>query len=800
MFVNWRNVKLILMRELRDQLRDRRTLFMVFVLPLLLYPTLGIGMLQLTMLFSEQPRTVVLLGEEYLPPPPLLEGDQFVKGLFHDPKHADKLHVVTSSSLKNAPENEATAKSRELLSMGRALAKKLAQRDQLRLKVKQELAQDNKSAALRTQQQVQTLQADLSNQFAECGIQVLILIPTDFRAQLERFNEALTSRKLGQEIPDYPRPVVIHNKADEKSLVAYNRTLEAISAWEDKILLKRLQVAGLPLGFPKPVAPIREDLASEIQLDAMMWSKLFPALLVIMSMTGAFYPAIDLCAGEKERGTMETLLICPAKRIEIVLGKFLTVLCFSVATAVLNLVSIGMTGQHMASLAQRNGAQAMGTPDFPPWYALGWIVLLLLPLATMFSALCLSLATFARSSKEGQYYLTPLLMVTLGLTVFCSSPGVELSAFYSVMPIAGVALLLKGLLLNPHDGVLYLYAIPVLITSIGYSALSLWWSIDQFQREDVLFREAERFELKLWLRHLLRDKEATPIFAQAVFCFVLIMLLQFGSFRFLSQTAPDGSGQLDILQTLKVLMTQQMAFIASPALLMGIMLTTSVYQTFRLRLPSPRMILAAFLLAISAHPLTMALSMSMNWFFPPLPEGISQLLSGINDPRLPLWIVLVVFALTPGVCEEIAFRGFILSGLNHGGRTRLAIVLSSLAFGLMHMIPQQVFNAALMGLLLAVIAVRSNSIWPGILLHSIYNGLAVIHGRISHLLGTHTVADNPFYTLASGGQIIYGWATLCCAAVVFAIGLMLLIKKQPMASTASPDVPGLLLGQSLVSQ
>ena len=69
----------------------------------------------------------------------------------------------------------------------------------------------------------------------------------------------------------------------------------------------------------------------------------------MMSLTGAFYPAVDLCAGEKERGTMETLLISPASRTEIVMGKFLTVMLASVMTAMLNLVSMGLTGMQMAS-------------------------------------------------------------------------------------------------------------------------------------------------------------------------------------------------------------------------------------------------------------------------------------------------------------------------------------------------------------------------------------------------------------------------------------------------------------------
>jgi sodium transport system permease protein len=797
MYVQWRNVKLILLRELRDQLRDRRTLFMVFVLPLLLYPTLGIGMLQLTMLFSEQPRTVVVLGEDSLPSPPLLEEDHFVSSLFQDPKHAAKLQVITASNIRvqeEARQSVSVAADQpaethptptELLTSGREIQARLLSRDRIRQKLASAITRKAEEEVTQLREDLTKLQAELSELFTNSGIQVLLIIPKDFRQNVERVDHELADRTRTGTITEYPRPIIVYNKADEKSHVAYSRVSEAMNRWEDKILEHRLELAGLPKNLPDPVHPVREDLASDLQLSAMMWSKLFPALLVIMSMTGAFYPAIDLCAGEKERGTMETLLICPATRIEIVLGKFLTVLSFSVSTAVLNLISIGMTGAHMATLAQRMPGAHAGTPSLPPWHALVWIVVLLLPLAAMFSALCLSLATFARSSKEGQYYLTPLLMFTLGLTVFCLSPGMELTPFYSIMPIAGVALLLKGILLNPQDSLLYWYSIPVLCTSIGYSLLALMWSIDQFQREDVLFREAERFELKLWLRHLMRDKEALPSFTHAVFCFVTIMMLQFASFRFLANATITPSGELDAVQTLKVMMVQQLALIASPALLMGIMLTTSMRQTFRFGLPSLKMAAIALGLALAAHPLSLMLAVGLQWFFPPLPDGIARLMEGMGDPKQPLWMILMAFAVAPAFCEEVAFRGFILSGLGRTGRAGLAIVLSSLAFGIMHMIPQQVFNAALLGLLLGLIAVRSNSLWPGFLFHFSFNGLSVMHGRLGRQLAANPDNLNQhtfFYTIDGQGHVLYLWPTLVIAGAAFGGLVYFLVAKSAAKS------------------
>src|SRR5690606_31492705 len=125
----------------------------------------------------------------------------------------------------------------------------------------------------------------------------------------------------------------------------------------------------------------------------------------------------------------------------------------------------------------------------------------------------------------------------------------------------------------------YVYLGPVLLSSLGYAALALWWAIEQFSREDVLFREAERFELRAWIHHLMRDKGETPSFAEAAFCFVLIMLLQFGSLGVFSQAVSSGPDSELGLRTLKLMMVQQLAIIATPALLMGVILTRSVRKT-----------------------------------------------------------------------------------------------------------------------------------------------------------------------------------------------------------------------------
>ena len=754
--LNWRNVSLIFQREVRDQLRDRRTLFMIAVLPLLLYPALGLGMMQLTLVFREQPRTVVILGAENLPSePPLVEGNRFVERWFSDIEDplrragaAARLVVITDQpgSAQRVAKDDPALKSVQLLERAREI------RDSL----------PDEADGPEAKEQKRQRSGEL---FGTSGLQVLVIVPPDFGENLERVRSQLASRGDGAGIPtDYPRPEVIFNKADEKSQITFNRVSNVLEKWETAILDDWLDLAKLDKNFTHPVLTEPVDVSLAEQVAAGIWSKLFPALLVIMSVTGAFYPAIDLVAGEKERGTMETLLICPATRTEIVLGKFFTVFLFSCTTALLNLTSMGLTGKHIAGMAP-SGVLSQHDVGFPPLTALIWVVAILLPLAALFSALCLALATFARSSKEGQYYLTPLLMVTLGLTMFCLSPGVDLTPQYSVLPIVGAALLLKGLLLSPlHAGSLYVYVGPVLATSLIYCGLALWWAIDQFKREDVLFREGERFELRLWVRHLLRDKEPTPSFSEAGFCFVVIMLLQFFSARFLKERIPLSNAPEYGSVMMQLMIVQQLAIIASPALMMGVMLTTSVRNTFRINWPGWKMLGTAALLPFVLHPVSVELLGRLKWFFGELPLEARHALATMVDPKLPIWFVLLTFAVAPAFCEEIAFRGFVLSGFGRRGRVLLAVGLSSVAFGIMHMVPEQVFNASIMGLVLGTLAVRSNSLIPCVLFHFLNNSLGVLHGRFG-AAWYERVQLKAFFDLQEGVLRYRAPALVVCMAI-----------------------------------
>jgi sodium transport system permease protein len=665
--MSWSNLYIIFRREVRDQLRDRRTLFMILVLPILLYPILGISVIQFSAVLEQKPRTVVVVGPEFLPAtPPFFDpsGGGFNPALFDTEAEAQRLVVERQPATSE---------------WGDPRFRERAIRDGL-------------AAAV-------------------------LVIPKSLPSQLERETEI--------EIP------IKYNSVDEPSQITYLRLREMLDRWRKLIVTNRLKRDQKTESYAEPIQVKAEDVATASEVGGSVWSRLFPFLLVMMALTGAFYPAIDLCAGEKERGTMETLLISPASRTEIVLGKFFTVMLASVMTAVLNLVSMGLTGIQLAhqvsGISRGAGGRRMAASMISPptVQAAFWMMLLLIPLAALFSAVSLSLAVLARSMKEGQYYMTPLYLVCLPLVFLTLAPGIELNLFYSLVPITGVALLLKALIIGNYRLAVQ-YFVPVLVPTLIYAAIALRWAIDQFQREDVLFREAERFSLASWFRHLYRDREPAPTGGQSALCFALILssswfLMQYLAYR----------GNMLGLQSI----VASQLLILLPPLVMAILLTSSPARTLRLTWPEPRYLLMAISLPLLLNPLVNELRPLVERLFP-IPSTIRESLGKLMTDSPSLAVSVVVFALVPAVCEEFAFRGFILSGFERDHRTRSAILLSALAFGFLHVLLslfQQLFNATLLGIVLGLLAVRSRSILPGIIFHFVNNALAVCQGSIASI-------------------------------------------------------------------
>jgi sodium transport system permease protein len=726
--MSWRNIRLIYAREIRDQLRDRRTLFMIAVLPLLLYPLLGMSVFQLSQFLRKSEPKVVVVGAEELKAggelPPLIEGDHFASDLFGDETAANWLRLELVDEAAPGAKKDNTGKA---------------------------VAADNATRSPHDR----ALAFDLAEARLKSGdVQVVLTFPNSFGRQLKELRSQIkahaagTNESTAPKVADIeiPKPRILYNAGKEKSRAAHMQVERVIETWRGQIERQNLAASKIPPRVTKPFDLELTDVAERTQQQALMWSKILPFVLFIWALTGAFYPAVDHCAGEKERGTLETLLSSPARRIEIVWGKLLTVMTFSTATAVLNLASLGFTARYVISqLSQLPTGDLGESLAMPPIASALWLLAALLPMSALFSALCLACAAFARSTKEGQYYLMPLLLVSMPLMMLPMAPGTELNLGNSLIPVTGVVLLVMALVQGDFADAAR-YFVPVCGITLICCHLAIRWAVYQFNPESVLFRESERLDPRRWLVKLVRERDETPSLAEAFFCVVLIFVVKFFIEMAIGANAPQ---EPSFSYLVMLVFVSQVVCIALPALLMAVMLTGKPLKTLLLdRLPRLSMCAVAILLAVCLHPVGMALVGWIQLLYPvqeSVKSGVASFEVLFSKAPYP-WMPYVLLAALPAICEELAFRGFILSGLRHLGSKRWAIGLAAVFFGMAHGIIQQSLSATALGLVIGYIAVQTGSLIPGMLFHATYNSLMFVGPSLIEKVSPHRAPDAPPYS------------------------------------------------------
>jgi sodium transport system permease protein len=441
-------------------------------------------------------------------------------------------------------------------------------------------------------------------------------------------------------------------------------------------------------------------------------------LLVMMTLLGTFYPAIDLAAGEKERGTLETLLTAPVPPGQIVAGKFLTVTVVGLLSAALNLGSMLLTFQ--TGLFQLG--QAVNIRFSLPFSSVLVIFGTLFPLAVFFGALFLGVAVRSQSFKEAQNALTPVYILVLLPALLPLFPGIEATPVLLAVPVASVSLLFRELMAG--TATLFMGSL-ALLSTLAYASAALVFAAVSFGREEVLFGEGgdsgEKQEGRVFFRGL---AHATPIAGDpdpkatfGLIAGVAVVYFYLGS-RLMVGMGENG------------LMVAELGLLLLPALLFLRLGGYDPKRALSLRTPGTRQLVAAVLIIAGGTPLVWLLSWLQS-FVLPMPweflEGMSEFLTA-ETPGQILWL-LVLVAVTPAICEEALFRGVFLAGTRAHTSTFKVILLNGIVFGAFHIPTATVFRllpSTVLGMLLAWVVLRTRSIWPAVLMHLLNNGSIVL--------------------------------------------------------------------------
>ena len=392
---------IILIKELTDMIRDRRTIFMMVVMPLVVIPLLATTAIKLTQSQIEKAKDkelrVAVIGETAAPE------------LFKRLSKEENFFLVTMTNADSA----------------RAMT-------------------------------------------AEQTLDGVVIIPQDFSEFVEGDKQA-TIRLIFK---------------SSESLNAARRRIETIiDQYDREIVNERIGRLQLDETLFDAIAIEREDVASTEEKFAENAGGFLPYIFIIFGFMGSIYPALDLGAGEKERGTLETILSSPASRFDIVMGKFLVVVLFSIATAFLAMLGVLIMVYQFLPTIETNITQTVMDMLGPRRIFI--IMSMVLPVSAFFAAVALAISIFARSFKEAQSMMAPLNIIIILPAMIGMLPGFKLSAITAAIPILNLSLATKAILGGSAD--------PILIAEVYLSlfflaGVSIYGCAKWFNREETLFR------------------------------------------------------------------------------------------------------------------------------------------------------------------------------------------------------------------------------------------------------------------------------------------------------------------------
>jgi sodium transport system permease protein len=530
---------------------------------------------------------------------------------------------------------------------------------------------------------------------------------------------------------------VYYDRASDESDLAETRVATALEALADRRMAERLAEENLPEGFVKPIALARVSLASRAQVGRHEAAKTLPFVIVLMVLMGAFYPAIDMTAGEKERGTLEPLLATPAPRRSILAGKLLTVATISALTGLLNLVCMAGAALWIARSATRASGTGLPLAEMAaavPWGGVALGLVALMASTLLFSGLLMAVAAMARGFKEAQNFLTPVYLVATMPAMASWLPGTELSYGAALIPVANVTLLFKDAVAGSLSAG---PAIVALLASASYAAAALAFASRVYDSERLLFApddsEPREQKTRWWKRPRPvlpagRPVALPPGEALALFAVCAILLL-----------GPGGE-----LQALGLLGLAASLFLclALPVLLFArLRLGDAAWAGLGARPPSPRHVAAAVLVGASGWLVLASLVLQVQERLFPTPKALNEALEALIAPDESLAVKLFAVAIAPAIAEELLCRGALLRGLRVSLGDRGAIVISALLFAVLHASAYRFVPTFLLGLVLGVTALRTG-LFGAMIVHALNNGVVVLLGELG---GTGSSESPPWW-------------------------------------------------------
>ena len=657
----------LVLKELREILRDRRTIITLVVMPLLIYPLLAIA-------FQRFLLTSISVEEDV----------EYMIGV-----DSELAGGILAKQLRAGGEELTRQRERDSSAIGNVLSNSPAAKE------------SRAGEAAGTGENPLLTIVPLSGEDAAHLVAGSVL----HLAVLQRRELAGDSEEHGLQTPVTWQ--LVYRAGSPTSEAALHFVESRLQAYNEQGLDEQLQRLGVAAAMP--AATERHPLAFS-GAPVFSLAALIPLILVLMTVTGAVYPAIDLTAGERERGTLETLIAAPVPRLGLLMAKYVAVLTVALLTALVNLAGMTITA-HSTGLSASLFGGGMSLEVIVK------VLLLLALFAAFFSAILLALTSYARSFKEAQAYIIPLMLLCLVPGVLCLMPGLEFTGWMAVTPLVNIVMLARDLLEGSVETPL---AVAAVCSTVFYVAAAIALAARIFGTDAILYGSQAT-----WSDLVRRPAEPQP--AASLPLAMLGLALMFSCY-FVLGTGLARSSELGMGRRLVVIGLVTAAVFGGIPILLAMFGRVSWSSGFGIRPANALAVLSAALLGLVLWPVAHEIYVisehaGLSILGQEQIQAAQSMLAAWQE--LPLWLILVTMALVPGVFEELSFRGFLFSSLRTVLAADRTVVVSALLFGLFHevLMPGRFLASTFLGFVLGWVRMRTASVVPCMVLHALHNGL-----------------------------------------------------------------------------
>jgi sodium transport system permease protein len=288
------------------------------------------------------------------------------------------------------------------------------------------------------------------------------------------FLDDISSNNTGQ--------INIYYKSSDLMSRSKKRMKAALENYKNIVITERLNNFNIDEKLLEPLNVVDVDMSTAKETIGKAVGGFIPYILVMFIFLGAMYPAIDLGAGEKERGSLETLLSSPATKFEITMGKLLVVSLTGLVSGLVSVLGISSSLFFIDNIPEQIQSTIMEL--ISPFMILS-VIILMIPIAIFFASMLLSISFYARSFKEAQSLMAPLNMVIIVPLFLSLGPGMEIDHTTALMPLINVGLLTKEILAGSVEPI---YFIETLLSLLFFAAVGIRFSVYWFDKENTIFR------------------------------------------------------------------------------------------------------------------------------------------------------------------------------------------------------------------------------------------------------------------------------------------------------------------------